>query len=402
MRAALCTVLGLSWVHVLVGALVSPSMLHNGPIVQQVTIPVGNHSEVYHVYSVTYTTTQSKEFCVMAASASAYGFRLNVLGEGRRENFERDRFLDKLWALKDFMAGVMNATAEDMRTHTLILFLDAYDVLINGTPRTLVKRFVKSNKKILFSAEKGCCSTREVLAFRGNPVCDPNWPFEEHTTTPFLNSGVYTGFVSEVDQLLTAAENEYEHYIEKLQRDYGPIQPLTHTLATSKGPWDPYLIGGEQQLICHLFAHEFVHGEQTFRKAIGMSLDYHSQIFVSLYTMEIGREIKITKKGRALYKAHLPDCDHWSEARSQTECRQLSELHRVTMPVILHFNGPQKHNFMAVASKMRWPNREELWESEIFSVASSARVFLKEVCALHLEGLACGSNVGHCLAQSAL
>ena len=201
MQAALLAVLGLSRVQTLVGALISPAMLHHGPILQQVTIPVGSHSEVYHVYSVTYATARSREFCVMAASASAHGFRLNVLGEARQGNFERDRYLDKLWALKDFMAGVMNTTTEDMRAHTLILFLDSYDVLVNGTLRTLVKCFVKSKKKILFSSEKGCCSTRETIQFRGY-TCNAKWPYDEHTTTPFLNSGVYTGFVTEVDQLL--------------------------------------------------------------------------------------------------------------------------------------------------------------------------------------------------------
>lgn len=401
MQVALFTVLGCLSVPVVVGALVSPSILHHGPILQQVTIPVGNYSEVYHVYSVTYTTTRSKEFCVMSASASAYGFRLNVLGEARQSNFERDRYLDKLWALKDFMAGVLYTTAADMRARTLILFLDAYDVLVNGTPQTLVRRFVKAKKKILFSAGKGCCSTKEALQFRGN-ACDAKWPVEEHTTTPFLNSGVYIGFVAEIDQLLRAAKNEYDSSIEKIEREYGPIQPLTDTSATSKGPWDPYLIGGEQQLFCDLFAHHFVSDQETFRNAIGISIDYHSQIFVSLYKMEIGREIKIAKGGRALYKAHLLGCDDWTTARSQTKCRQRSKLHRVTRPVILHFNGPQKNNFTAFASKVRWPNDAELWESDFFSEAASARVLLKEACALHSGELACGNNVGHCLAQSAL
>ena len=60
-------------------------------------IPTGlGGSEVYHMYSVTYATAWPREFCVMGASASAYGFRLNVLGEGRQAHFEQDGFLDKL------------------------------------------------------------------------------------------------------------------------------------------------------------------------------------------------------------------------------------------------------------------------------------------------------------------
>ena len=302
MRAAFVGLLVCSWVGVLHASLVSPSMLHHGPLLTQVTLEGVNHSEVYHVYSVTYATAWSREFCVMAASASANGFGLNVLGEGRQAHFDRDRFLDKLWALRDFVVGVLNTTPEDMRNRTLILFFDGYDVLVNGQPRTLVKRFVHSKKKILISAEKGCCGTREALAFKDN-TCDPIWPSDTHTTTPFLNSGAFVGLVMEVERLLTAAKHEYEHYIAKLQSDYGPIQPLHATRAASKGPWDPYLLGTDQLLICQLFAHEVVRGGQSLRSAIGMSLDYESQIFVSAYRMEIGREIVITAKGRVRYFA---------------------------------------------------------------------------------------------------
>ena len=401
MRAVFVGLLVCSWVGVLHASLVSPSMLHHGPLLTQVTLEGGNRSEVYHLYSVTYATAWSREFCVMAASASANGFGLNVLGEGRQAHFDRDRFLDKLWALRDFVVGVLNTTPEDMRNRTLILFFDGYDVLVNGQPRTLVKRFVHSKKKILISAEKGCCGTREALAFKDN-TCDPNWPSDKHTTTPFLNSGAFVGFVMEVERLLTAAKHEYEHYIAKLQSDYGPIQPLNATRETSKGPWDPYLLGTDQQLICQLFAHEVVRGGQSLRSAIGMSLDYESQIFVNAYRMEIGREIVITAKGRIRYDVNLADCDEWDQARFRAECRQRSvrRLRRATLPVILHFNGPQKQNMMAVASQMRWPDgpdTAELWESELYSVSSDTRMVLKQACALYVQDLACGKTVGECL-----
>lgn len=404
MRALFSGLLACAWVHVLDAYLVSPSMLHHGPLHTQVTLEGVNRSEVYQLYSVTYATAWSREFCVVAASASANGFALNVLGEARQAHFDRDRFLDKLWALRDFVVGVMNATPEHARNRTLILFFDGYDVLVNGNPGTLVKRFVRHKKKILFGAEKGCSGTREYMAFKDNR-CDPNWPADKHTTTPFLNSGVFLGLVREVDRLLTAAKNEYDHYIAKLQSDYGPIQPLHETRAASKGPWDPYLLGTDQQLMCQLFAHEVVRGGQSLRSAIGMSLDYESQIFVNAYRMEIGREIVVTANGRVRYDANLPDCDVWEETRFQAECRERSVrgLRRVTMPVILHFNGRQKQNMLAVASQMRWPPLDpgEVWESEIYSVSSGARMALNEACALHMPELACGETVGECLAPAA-
>jgi hypothetical protein len=400
MRAVFLGLLVCLWVGVLHAGLVSPSMMHHGPLLTQVTLEGRNQSEVYHVYAVTYATAWSREFCVMAASASAHGFGLNVLGEGRQAHFDRDRFLDKLWSLRDFVVGVMDTTPQDMRTRTLILFFDGYDVLVNGKPKTLVNRFVHSRKKILFGAEKGCSGTREALAFKDNQ-CDPKWPSDKYTTTPFLNSGVFLGFVTEVDHLLTAAKNEYDSYLAKLQSDYGPIQPLHETRATSKGPWDPYLLGTDQQLICQLFAHEVVRGGQSLRSAIGMSLDYESQIFVNAYRMEIGREIVITAKGRVRYDVNLADCDEWDQARFRAECRQRSvrRLRRETLPVILHFNGRQKQNMMAVASQMRWPEQDHagLWASEIYAVSSGARMMLKEACVLHMRELACGKTLGKCL-----
>jgi len=400
MRAVFFGLIACSWVAMLYAQLVS------GPLLTQVTLELGGKFQVYYIYAVTYATPWSMEFCVMAASATAHGYRLNVLGEGRKAYFDQDSFLDKLWALRDFVAGVMHTTPEDMRNHTLILFFDGYDVLFSGNPRTLVKRFVRHKRKLLFGAENGCCSTREYMTFKDNR-CDPNWPSDKYTTTPFLNSGIFLGFVTEVDHLLTAAKNEYDSYLAKLQRDYGPIQPLHETWETSKGPWDPYMIGGDQLLMCQLFAHEVVRRGQSLRSAIDMSLDYESQMFVNAYKMEIGREIVITTKGRVRYDVNLDACDAWDQVWFQNECRQRG-VHRLrgeTLPVIVHFNGPQKQNMISVASQMRWPdgqNIAELWESEIFSVSSGAHMALKEACAPYKTELACGATVGECLRYQTL
>jgi hypothetical protein len=71
----------------------------------------------------------------------------------------------------------------------------------------------------------------------------------------------------------------------------------------------------------------------------------------------------------------------------------------VILPEILHFNGPQKQNMMAVASQTRWTQLDPtaVWESEIYSVSSGARMMLKEACALYMPKLACGNTFGECL-----
>jgi hypothetical protein len=117
--------------------------------------------------------------------------------------------------------------------------------------------------------------------------------------------------------------------------------------------------------------------------------------------MEIGRERVITAKGRVRYYVNLADCDAWANPRFRAECRQRSvrRLRRVILPEILHFNGPQKQNMMAVASQTRWTQLDPtaVWESEIYSVSSGARMMLKEACALYMPKLACGNTFGECL-----
>jgi hypothetical protein len=103
MRAVFFGLLVYSWVGVVRAQLVSPSMLHHGPLLTQVVLDGGHRSDVYRLYSATYATALTREYCVVVSSASAHGFALNILGEGRQAHFDQDRFLDKLWALRDFV-----------------------------------------------------------------------------------------------------------------------------------------------------------------------------------------------------------------------------------------------------------------------------------------------------------
>ena len=63
-----------------------------------------DESVVYRVYMVTYATEFSKKgFCIMAASAEAHGFKLNVLGEGRQTLYDETESNERLWVVKDFV-----------------------------------------------------------------------------------------------------------------------------------------------------------------------------------------------------------------------------------------------------------------------------------------------------------
>ena len=159
-----------------------------------VSLDVDNECRVYKVYLVTYASKTTRgDFCTMALSAFANGFELNILGKKREAQWEIYSYLDKFWALREFISLLSN------EPNAIVIFADAYDVLFTAGPRTLVKRFIKSGKRILISAEKGCCSdwlTTVEGYYTGVPVlCDATWPVPEiGTAMPYMNSGAFVGF----------------------------------------------------------------------------------------------------------------------------------------------------------------------------------------------------------------
>ena len=283
-----------------------------GPRFSVVTVEVGEECQVFRVYMVTYTTDlANKGFCVMAASAAARGFRLNVLGEGRQENFEREMYLDKLWALAEFVDAVDRANAgpdRDRSTRSLILFVDAYDVLVTGSPSRLVKRMLETQKKIMYSSEAGCTASREALMYKlfNVPGCDLRWPAPANDTAmPWINSGVLAGFVPQVAALLEAAREERYSFVDRITREIGPIQEIHAMPPANPGPWDPYIVGGDQSLIGHLYSHHTFppthqHAGQLLREALHMGIDYNARLFLSAFGMHIGQEIKFSAKKRVV------------------------------------------------------------------------------------------------------
>lgn len=71
----------------------------------------------------------------------------------------------------------------NLQENDIILFTDAYDVIYTGNQKTIIERFQKSNRPILFGSETEC-----------NP--DPNMreKYEKRDEQfPFLNSGMFIG-----------------------------------------------------------------------------------------------------------------------------------------------------------------------------------------------------------------
>ena len=92
----------------------------------------------YRLYLLTYATDVARpDFCLFAASAYARGFSLNVIGRTRQDAYKEVWQLDKAWALRDFLRAVPD------EPHAIVAMLDAYDVLMNGSPRQMVQKIVQ-------------------------------------------------------------------------------------------------------------------------------------------------------------------------------------------------------------------------------------------------------------------
>jgi hypothetical protein len=59
----------------------------------------------HRIFTVTYATSlKSEGFCITAASAREHGFHLNIIGMKREKEFKKHWFIDRLYAMQQFVA----------------------------------------------------------------------------------------------------------------------------------------------------------------------------------------------------------------------------------------------------------------------------------------------------------
>ena len=224
----------------------------------------------------------------MATSALRFGFELNIIGRKRATGWAEYGYTDKLWALSEFLTNVPNDS------HTIILFVDAYDVIFAGAPSHLIDQLLSSGKRILFSSEKGCCpdwSKAVQYAMDRRPGvwatgCGDGWPPAPFgVTTPFLNSGAIIAFAPELTQLLRHARSEYE-------------ASLRAARAARGGSAEPLRVG-DQELLCHVYSNVSAGAPAgngggreppPLRDALGMGIDYRSAAFLSMHGVDPARD----------------------------------------------------------------------------------------------------------------
>ena len=228
---------------------------------------------------VTYATDhQHKDLSLLRRTGARWNgwSALNIIGT--QEGFDTHGLVDKLRALRIF--------AKHRDPDAILVFVDAYDVIINNEPFNLEAVFLASGKRVLIASELGCCTDK---AF-GN-TCNGDWPFAKTTGRGWRNSGVIIGYARDIRRLLRLAWKEYLNH------------PAMYRAMT------------DQQLMCFLVSD----GATVWtRESVG--IDHLSEAALTTYQTDIildgAGPLSIDDRGRIVFDNR-------------------------TVPAIIHFNGPK-------------------------------------------------------------
>nr|XP_054103823.1 multifunctional procollagen lysine hydroxylase and glycosyltransferase LH3 isoform X1 [Callithrix jacchus] len=139
---------------------------------------------------ITVATAETEGYLRFLRSAEFFNYTVRTLGLGEEwRGGDVARTVgggQKVRWLKKEMEKY--ADREDM----IIMFVDSYDVVLAGGPSELLKKFVQSGSRLLFSAES---------------FCWPEWGLAEQypevgTGKRFLNSGGFVGFATTIHQIV--------------------------------------------------------------------------------------------------------------------------------------------------------------------------------------------------------
>lgn len=118
----------------------------------------------------------------LIASCEKYGIQLEILGMGKPYRCN----MDKLRIIRKY--------CHRLPDNDLILFIDAFDVLILADKREIVSRFLALDVPMLMSMEMNCWPSDEMAAF--HPPTD--------SVFKYINTGGYIGWVKAVREWLDA------------------------------------------------------------------------------------------------------------------------------------------------------------------------------------------------------
>jgi len=143
------------------------------------------------VHVVTYMNEVNNLFGYLQVTAAAQGLYPQILGYGDRAWWP-DGLGAKINGLRRFVRAEI---AED----ELVLFVDAFDVMLFGGRAEIVQRFEElerqQNRSLFFNCEKVCFPNFD-------DICTADYPASPHPQWRYLNSGAFIGRGAALKQML--------------------------------------------------------------------------------------------------------------------------------------------------------------------------------------------------------
>jgi len=152
-----------------------------------------NGAEESTLRLVAVATSERSELTRLKQSATALGWTVNVLGLGDKW----EGLGSKITYLTEYLTHVP--------CNDLVLFLDAYDVMLLSTAAEIRERFESFKRPIVIGAELGCAPDESMQVLYPKPK--RGQPFY------FVNSGTYIGYANDVrDMLVEISADIADHH----------------------------------------------------------------------------------------------------------------------------------------------------------------------------------------------
>lgn len=141
-----------------------------------------NGAESSTLRLVAVATSERSELTRLKQSATALGWTVDVLGLGDKW----EGLGSKITYLTEYL--------KDVPCNDLVLFLDAYDVMLLSTATEIRERFESFKRPIVIGAELGCAPDEGMKVLYPKPKRGQNFFY--------VNSGTYIGYANDIRDML--------------------------------------------------------------------------------------------------------------------------------------------------------------------------------------------------------
>jgi len=132
------------------------------------------------IHYFTFLTDPSRIVC-LEETCAVFGIKLHVI-------------FSPVWKGYTDKIFMMQTAIEHLKDDDIVLFTDAYDVLVNSNEETIVERFTKYNTDLVISSELNCYPERFKDTFD---------QFENTNNYKYINSGGYIGYKRAIMKVFT-------------------------------------------------------------------------------------------------------------------------------------------------------------------------------------------------------